>query len=89
MWTAWLLNERRSGRGVGRCGIYSALPADVASQTAIKNGWVVKNDDKWHINCMAIGPDWVLSVMTVYPSVKGMGQGIGICKSVAQQLMAR
>jgi hypothetical protein len=88
-WTAWLLNEMRSVRGVGRFGIISALPADVASQTAIKNGWVVKNDDKWHINCMAIGPDWVLSVMTVYPSVKGMGQGIGICKSVAQQLMAR
>ena len=88
-WTGWLLNEMRNVRGAGRFGIISALPAAVAAQTAIKNGWVVKNDNKWHINCMAIGPDWVLSVMTVYPSAKGMGHGIEICKSVAQQLMAK
>ncbi len=88
-WTAWLLNEMRNVRGAGKFGIITALPAEVASQTAIKNGWVAKNDNKWHVNCMAIGPDWVLSVMTVYPSVKGMGHGVSICKSVAQQLMVK
>jgi len=88
-WTEWLLNEMRSVRGAGRFGIISVLPADVASKTAIKNGWIAKSDGKWHINCMAIGPDWVLSVMTVYPASKGMGHGIDICKSVTQQLMAK
>jgi hypothetical protein len=88
-WTSWLLNEMRSVRGVGKFGIIKGLPADIASQTAIKNGWVVKSDGKWHINCMAIGPDWVLSVMTVYPSSKGMDVGMDTCSSVAQQLQAK
>jgi hypothetical protein len=87
-WTPWLLNEMRSVRGAGKFGIITALPAEVASQTAIKNGWVIKSDGKWHINCMAIGPDWVLSVMTVYPSSKGMAVGQNTCSSVAKQLQA-
>lgn len=87
-WTAWLLNEMRSVRGAGRFGIISALPADVAAQTSIKNGWVAKSDGDWHVNCMAIGPDWVLGVMTVYPASRGEAQGIDICKSIATQLMA-
>jgi len=88
-WTEWLLNEMRNVRGAGRFGIISVLPADVASKTAIKNGWIAKSDGKWHINCMAVGPDWVLSVMTVYPASKGMGHGVDICKSVTQQLMVK
>jgi hypothetical protein len=87
-WTSWLLNEMRNVRGVGRFGIITALPAAVAAQTSIKNGWVVKSDGDWHVNCMAIGTDWVLGVMTVYPASKGEGQGIGICQSIATQLMA-
>jgi hypothetical protein len=87
-YTDYLLNEMRSVRGVGRFGIINVLPADVAKQTAIKNGWVIKTDGDWHVNCMAVGPDWVLSVMTVYPSSKGMNQGISTCESVAKQLMA-
>jgi hypothetical protein len=88
-WTEWLLNEMRHVRGGGRFGIISVLPAEVASQTAIKNGWIARSDGKWHINCMAIGPDWVLSVMTVYPASRGMSHGIEICKSVTVQLMAK
>jgi hypothetical protein len=88
-WTGWLLNEMRNVRGGGRFGIISVLPADVASKTAIKNGWIARSDGKWHINCLAIGPDWVLSVMTVYSASKGMSHGISICKSVTLQLMAK
>jgi hypothetical protein len=88
-WTEWLLNEMRNVRGGGRFGIISVLPVEVASKTAIKNGWIARSDGKWHINCLAIGPDWVLSVMTVYPASKGMSQGISICKSVTVQLMAK
>jgi len=87
-WTSWLLNEMRSVRGAGRFGVISALPADIAAQTAIKNGWIAKSDGNWHVNCMAIGPDWVLGVMTVYSASRGESQGINICKSVAAQLMA-
>jgi hypothetical protein len=88
-WTDWVLNEMRSVRGSGRFGIISVLPADVAGKTAIKNGWIAKSDGKWHINCMAVGPDWVLSVMTVYAASRGMSHGINICKSVTQQLMVK
>jgi hypothetical protein len=88
-WTEWLLNEMRNVRGTGRFGIITVLPAEVAAKTSIKNGWIAKSDGKWHVNCMAIGPDWVLSVMTVYPASKGMGHGIDICESVTQQLMAK
>jgi hypothetical protein len=88
-WTEWLLNEMRNVRGAGRFGIISVLPADVASKTAMKNGWIAKSDGKWHINCMAVGPDWVLSVMTVYPASKGMGYGVDTCKSVTKQLMVQ
>jgi hypothetical protein len=88
-WTPWLLNEMRSVRGSGRFGIISALVPDAAEQTAIKNGWVARTDDgMWHVNCLAIAPDWVLTVMTVYPAVRGLNHGADICKSVTQQLTA-
>jgi hypothetical protein len=88
-WTDWVLNEMRSVRGAGKFGPIQVLPGDEATKVAIKNGWVIKSDGKWHINCMAVGDDWVLGVMTVYPSSKGMGAGIDICKSVTTQLMAK
>jgi hypothetical protein len=87
-WTSWLLNEMLNVRGAGRFGIISALPAGAAAKTAIKNGWIAKSDGNWHVNCMAIGTDWVLGVMTVYPASRGESQGINICKSIATQLMA-
>lgn len=87
-WTTWVLTEMRNVRGDGRFGIIDALPTSEASQTSIKNGWVTLDDDKWHINCLAIGPDWVLAVETVYPIAKGMGYGTATCTSVAKQLMA-
>ena len=87
-WTEWVLNEMRHVSATGRFGILPALPADVAPQTAIKNGWVARSDGKWHINCMAIGTDWVLAVMTVYPVSMGMTHGGDICASITRQLMA-
>lgn len=87
-WTPWLLKEMRAVRGSGRFGVISALPAEVADDTAIKNGWINRPDGTWHVNCLAIGADWSVAVMLVYPVTKGLSHGAAACKSVAQQLMA-
>ncbi|HEX6499393.1 MAG TPA: hypothetical protein VF054_10225 [Micromonosporaceae bacterium] len=95
-WTPWILSEMRQVRGTvaeqpngGRWGIIDALPPDVARTVAIKNGWTLLwEDGNWHVTCLAIMDDWVLSVMTRYPSSLGLSHGVGICKSVTQQLLS-
>lgn len=87
-WTRWVLNEMRHVRGDGRFGIIEALPADVAATTAIKNGWLLRDDDGlWHVNCLAMGDGWVLAVMMRYPGKLGFEYGGTVCRSVATQLM--
>src|SRR6266511_447742 len=86
-WTSWLLTEMRNVRGYGRFGIISALPPDVAKTVAIKNGWLLRTDGLMRINCLAIGTDWVLAVLVRYAGSLGEAYGIGICKSVAAQLL--
>jgi hypothetical protein len=85
-WTNWLLNEMRQVRGAGRFGIITAFPPDVAARVAVKNGWINRNDGKWHIACLAVTDDWALSVLTQYPVAQGMAYGANICKQVAVQL---
>jgi hypothetical protein len=95
-WTKWVLNEMRQVRGTvaqqpggGRWGIIDALPQEAASDVAIKNGWtLVFEDGTWHVNCLAVQSDWVLSVLTRYPSKLGKQYGADVCKQVTQQLMA-
>jgi hypothetical protein len=67
-WTQWLLDTMRKVRGDGDFGIRQAFPAAQRSQIAIKNGWLLSDDDNtWHTNCLAIGDTWVMSVMQRYP----------------------
>ncbi|MEV0130505.1 serine hydrolase [Dactylosporangium sp. NPDC050688] len=87
-WTDWVLNEMRNVSSSQEFGVVPALPAAEQPATAVKNGWIARSDGKWHVNCLAIGTDWVLSVLTVYPSSKGMGYGAEICSSVTRQLQA-
>ncbi|WP_327007042.1 hypothetical protein OHA72_07055 [Dactylosporangium sp. NBC_01737] len=87
-WTDWVLNEMRNVSGSQEFGVVPALPAAEKAATAVKNGWIARSDGKWHVNCMAIGTDWVLGVLTVYPSSKGMNYGAEICSSVTRQLQA-
>ena len=88
-WTPWLLDEMRHVRGTGDFGIRKALPAAVAPQTAIKNGWIMREEDgNWHVNCLAIGDGWVLAVLLRYPGKLGFAHGRSACQSVAQQLLA-
>ncbi|MET7422426.1 hypothetical protein [Dactylosporangium sp. NPDC005555] len=87
-WTDWVLNEMRNVAGSQEFGVVPALPAEEKAATAVKNGWIARSDGKWHVNCMAIGTDWVLGVLTVYPTSKGMDYGAEICASVTRQLQA-
>ena len=87
-WTAWLLNEMRNVRGPGRFGVIEALPAEVAKTTAIKNGWLARDDGLWHIACMAIGDTWSVGVMARYPSTLGKDYGAKTCREVTRQLLA-
>ncbi|GAA3237276.1 hypothetical protein ACFO1B_28065 [Dactylosporangium siamense] len=87
-WTDWVLTEMRNVSGSQEFGVVPALPATEKESTAVKNGWIARSDGKWHVNCMAIGTEWVLSVLTVYPTSKGMNYGADICSSVTRQLQA-
>jgi hypothetical protein len=78
-WTSWLLDTMKKVRGGvkdntgddtkqgGRWGIIDGLPADVAAQTSIKNGWTFhsSSDNVWHVNCLAIHPSFILVVETI------------------------
>jgi hypothetical protein len=86
-WTTWLLNEMRNVRGEGRFGVIEALPPDVAKLTAIKNGWLDRDDGQWHIACLAIGPTWSIGVMARYPASLGKDYGAHTCRDVTKQLL--
>nr|WP_240942097.1 class A beta-lactamase-related serine hydrolase [Planosporangium thailandense] len=94
-WTSWVLNEMRNVTGGvaeepdgGRWGIIDGLPAELADGVAIKNGWTLLYDDgDWHVNCLAVQSDWVLSVLTRYPAKLGKQYGANVCKQVTQQLV--
>jgi hypothetical protein len=88
-WTPWLLDEMRSVRGSGDFGVRDALPDEVARGVAIKNGWLLRQEDKlWHISCLAIGDDWVVSVLARYPARLGFTYGTKLCRDVGGQLVA-
>jgi hypothetical protein len=86
-WTEWLLNEMRNVRGPGRFGPIEVLPADVQKTTAIKNGWLARDDGKWHIACMAVGDGWSIGIMANYPSSLGKDYGTKTCREVTKQLL--
>jgi hypothetical protein len=98
-WTKWVLTEMAKVRGTtaiedqhatsggGRWGIIDGLPREVVEQgVSIKNGWTVVRGD-WHLNCLAIGRDWVLAVLMRYPDLKGLKYGAKVCAGVAKQLV--
>ncbi len=104
-WTSWLLSLMQNVHGAvtdnspsdfkmqgGHWGITDALPNSLAKNAAIKNGWTyIYNEKRWHINCLAVHPDWALVVeMQFYrPSwdTAGLQQGANACASVARQLV--
>lgn len=94
-WTNWVLAAMRDVRGSvddqdsgevegGRWGIIDGLPDEVARNTSIKNGWTVY-EDGWHVNCLAIHPAWVISVML--RTFGDLADAAADCASVAQALI--
>ena len=79
----------RNVRGAGRFGPIEALPADVAKTTAIKNGWLARDDGQWHIACMAVGDGWTIGIMAHYPSPLGKDYGTKTCREVTKQLLTQ
>jgi hypothetical protein len=106
-WTNWLLDTMKHVRGTvdqqqvttggGRWGIIDGLPANLVADTSIKNGWTAQvYDHNWHINCLAINPDWVLAIELDYPwtspngtwqQANNLQQGADTCASVTRQLV--
>jgi hypothetical protein len=106
-WTDWLLDtmrkvtggvaDQQEFSGGGRWGIIDALPAATAAKTSIKNGWTPQvYDHNWHVNCLAINPDWILAIEMHYPwtspddnwrNATNLQQGADACKSVAAQVL--
>jgi hypothetical protein len=102
-WTGWVLDTMRKVRGGvndkpvnastggGRWGIIDGLPASLAQQASIKNGWTfIHADQLWHVNCLAILPDSVLAVMVRYKapeSPAGLQVGADVCASATRQLI--
>lgn len=93
-WTPWLLDAMKRVRGTvpdqdgyevqgGRWGIIDALPAALATDTSIKNGWT-EYYEGWHVNCLAVHPDWVLVVMMIAPTLDRAAAG---CARVAAGLV--
>jgi hypothetical protein len=87
-WTSWVLNEMRH-IDIGRFGVIEALPTSVAGTVAIKNGWLLRDEDGlWHVSCLAIGADWILAVLMRYPGPLGQRHGELVCRDVTRQLLA-
>lgn len=88
-WTKWLLDEMRAVRGTGNFGIRKAFPAVQQRTIAIKNGWVDRTrEQKYTVNCLAIGDGWTMAVETRYAISLGYTHGAKICEDVSRQLRA-
>jgi hypothetical protein len=106
-WTAWLLKamhsvqggvaDQQAHTGGGHWGIVDALPAAIAADVSIKNGWTAQiYDHNWHVNCLAVHPDWVLAIQVRYPwtsptndwrTATNLQQGADACRMITKQLL--
>jgi hypothetical protein len=91
-WTPWVLDMMRQVRGEGDFGIRDAFPTDQRARVAIKNGWLLRDeDDRWHTSCLAIGDTWVMAVLQRYPSSGDYNGDFAhteqVCADTARQLL--
>jgi hypothetical protein len=87
-WTKWLLQQMRDVRGEGDFGPRLAVAKSLRSQIAIKNGWFQRPEDGlWHLACLAVAPDWIISVLQRYPARLGLDYGKKACQEVAAQVL--
>jgi len=88
-WTQWLLSEMRAVRGTGDFGVRRALPQPTADTVAIKNGWLLRDEDGlWHMACLAVTDHWAIGVLLRYRGALGFAYGAAQCATVGAQLLA-
>jgi hypothetical protein len=87
-WTPWVLNAMRQVRGTGDFGIRDAFPPGERASIAIKNGWLLREEDGlWRANCLAISDTWVLAVMQRYPANDSAATDLAHIDAVCQQVV--
>jgi hypothetical protein len=60
-------------RGKGDFGPRLALPGALRSAVAIENGWLQRSENGlWHVACLAVAPNWIMSVLQRYPARLGL-----------------
>jgi hypothetical protein len=84
-WTPWLLQRMQATKDAGDFGIVDGVRP--GTLVASMNGWTDLGDH-WQVNCLGIGPTWVLAVMANYPALRGLQHGASVCANVAKQLTA-
>jgi len=87
-WTDSLLTWMREVRGESDFGPRAALPKADQAGVAIKNGWILRPDQQWHVACLAVGPAWVIGVLLRYPARLGLAHGKQVCQEVGADLLA-
>lgn len=88
-WTDWLLTQMRTVRSPGDFGVLQAFDGAEAAGIAIKNGWVIRDEERqWHVNCLAIGDGWTIGVMVRFPTSHDYSYGGQVCQDVTAQLRA-
>lgn len=86
VWTPWLLDVMRTEHHAGQWGIVQGvMPQELQPKVAYMNGWT-EHGDWWQVNCLAIGPTWILAVLANYPSTSDESHGAAVCADVARQL---
>lgn len=87
-WTPWLLNAMRIVHGSGNFGARRVLPTPLAGALAVANGWLLQERARlWHLSCLAVDRDWVLSVLTRYPKRLGLRHGKSLCDAIGSQVI--
>jgi hypothetical protein len=89
------VGDQHTTYGGGRWGIIDELPAVLADQTSIKNGWTPQvYDGNWHVSCLAINPAFILVVMAQYQwtgsswqTANNLSTGDQICQKVTTALL--
>ncbi|MEQ3552480.1 hypothetical protein WIS52_18555 [Pseudonocardia nematodicida] len=79
-----LLVDLRAITPDGRSGVHTRFGPDVSE----KNGWTQHGRGFWNVNCVLADDDRALAVLTTYPDDRGVDYGWGVCRDVADDVLA-
>jgi hypothetical protein len=83
-----MLQRIRDIRDKGDFGPRLAEPANQRSRIAIKNGWFQRPEDgMWHVACLAVAPDWIISMLQRHPARLGLDYCRLACREAAEETL--